>query len=104
MSRWRIGLVGVGRGSSYGMVFAGHPHCEVVACCDIDAQALARFQRELELDDRSCFTDYDEFINTDMDIVFVGTPIPYHADQTIKALESGKHVLSEVTAASSGIC
>lgn len=100
MSTFRIGLVGVGRGSGYGRVFAGDPRCQIVACCDVKAEAVARFQQELELPDSACFTNYDDFISTDFDIVFLGTPIPYHTEQTLKAVEAGKHVLSEVTAAS----
>lgn len=99
MSTFRIGLVGVGRGSGYGRVFAHDPRCEIVACCDANEQALARFQQELGLPDDRCFTSYADFVALDMDIVFVGTPIPFHAEQTIAALETGKHVLSEVTAA-----
>jgi predicted dehydrogenase len=100
MKPWRIGLVGIGRGSGYGRVFAHDARCEIVACCDANSDALARFQTELGLADERCFTDYEDFIAGDLDIVFIGTPIPYHAEQTIKAVEGGKHVLSEVTAAS----
>lgn len=99
MSNWRIGLVGIGRGSGYGRVFAHDPRCEIVACCDANAEALGRFQSELELPDAACFTSYDDFVGADLDIVFVGTPIPYHREQVVKALVAGKHVLSEVTAA-----
>jgi predicted dehydrogenase len=100
MSRLRFGLVGVGRGSGYGKLLADNEDCEVVACCDASSEALGRFQSELALPDSACFTDYDRFVSAvPMDAVFVGTPIPAHADQAVKALESGKHVLSEVTAA-----
>ncbi|OGV63783.1 MAG: hypothetical protein A3K18_35325 [Lentisphaerae bacterium RIFOXYA12_64_32] len=98
--RWRVGLVGVGRGSGYGKLFAEEPRCEVVACCDLSPQALARFQKELHLPDSGCFTDYAKFVQSGLDIVFVGTPMPVHADQTVVALEAGCAVLSEVTAAS----
>jgi len=100
MPAFRIGLVGVGRGSGYGRVFAHDPRCEIVACCDARQKSLARFQEELHLPDEACFTGYDEFIALDMDIVFLGTPIPFHADEAVAALGTGKHVLSEVTAAS----
>ena len=100
MTEFRVGLVGVGRGSGYGRVFSHDPRCEIVACCDAKPDAVARFGEELALPDGRCFTSYDDFIACDMDIVFLGTPIPYHAAQTIAALEAGKHVLSEVTAAS----
>jgi predicted dehydrogenase len=99
MAPWRIGLVGIGRGSGYGRVFAHDPRCEIVACCDANEGALASFQAELGLPDGQCFTDYDSFVGGAMDVVFIGTPIPYHAEQTIAAVEGGKHVLSEVTAA-----
>lgn len=98
MPTFRIGLVGVGRGSGYGRVFAHDPRCEIVACCDANEQALARFQQELGLPDDRCFASYADFVALDMDVVFVGTPIPFHAEQTVAALEGGKHVLSEVTA------
>ena len=100
MPAFSIGLVGVGRGSGYGRVFAHDPRCDIVACCDARQESLARFQEELQLPDEVCFTGYDEFIALDMDIVFLGTPIPLHADEAVAALETGKHVLSEVTAAS----
>ncbi len=100
MPPFRIGLVGVGRGSGYGRVFAHDSRCEIVACCDAKQESLARFQEELHLPDERCFTSYDDFVALDMDIVFLGTPIPFHADEAVAALQSGKHVLSEVTAAS----
>lgn len=97
--RWRVGLVGVGRGSGYGRLFADEPRCEIAAVCDLSPQALERFQKGLDLADSQCFTDYAEFVASGPDIVFVGTPMPVHAEQTIAALEAGCAVLSEVTAA-----
>ena len=98
--RWKFGLVGVGRGSGYGRLVASDPQCEIVGCCDRSQEALARFQEELGLPDGRCFTDYDDFVSSvAMDAVFVGTPIPFHAEQTVTAVEAGINVLSEVTAA-----
>lgn len=99
--RWRVGLVGVGRGSGYGKLFADEPRCEIVSCCDASPQALARFQKELGLPDSRCFADYAAFVGSGLDIVFVGTPMPVHAEQTVAALDAGCAVLSEVTAAGS---
>ena len=86
--RWRVGLVGVGRGSGYGRLFADEPRCEVTAVCDISPEALERFGRQLNLPDSACFADYGDFVETRPDIVFAG-------------MEVGCHVLSEVTAATS---
>ncbi len=97
--RWKVGLVGVGRGRGYGALFAADPRCEVVACCDVWDEALARFQRELDLPDSSCFNDYGQFLSVGMDVALIGSPMPCHAEQSIAAMEAGVNVLSEVAAA-----
>lgn len=102
--KWRMksmpkSRLGRGRAAGYGALFMDHPRTEVAALCDLDREDLERTRRIFGLKSSQCFQDYDDFIKTDLDIVMVGTPIPVHADQSIKALESGKHVLSEVTAA-----
>lgn len=97
MRRLKVGHVG-GR-TGYAHLFNIHPGTELVAICDIDRGALERSRRALGLKSSQCFQNYDDFLKVDMDIVVIGTPIPFHAEQSIKALESGKHVLSEVTAA-----
>ncbi|MBD3183394.1 hypothetical protein GF312_13940 [Candidatus Poribacteria bacterium] len=96
---WKIGLVGAGRGSSYGNITYRHARFDVVALCDANENTLARYQKELELSDSQCFTDYEKFINSgSMDAVIICTPILYHAEQAVMALESGINVMSEVTA------
>lgn len=99
MKKFKVGMVGVGRATSYGQIFANHPDTEVVALCDMNQESLEQNGKDFELADNCLFEKYDDFINADVDIVVLGTPIPFHAEQTIKALESGKHVLCEVTAA-----
>jgi len=103
MKKLKVGLVGFrggrGRGGGYGELFNSHPRTEVAAICDINQNCLEEGAKYLGLKDSNCFQSYDDFVNSDIDIVFIGTPIPFHASQSIKALESGKHVLCEVTAA-----
>lgn len=50
------------------------------------------------LKDSQLFNNYDDFISADFDIVVIGSPIPNHAEQVVKAMKNKKHVLSEVTA------
>ncbi len=98
MGKLRVGHVG-GR-LVYAHLFKSHPKTEVVALCDINPEALKRSRQTIGLSRSQCFRDYDEFLRkTDLDIVFIGTPIPFHAEQAVKAMEHGRHVLSEVTAA-----
>ena len=98
MKKYKVGMVGVGRGTSYGRVFTGHPDTEVVALCDMNGEALEKNGKDFGLADNCLFEKYEDFINADLDIVVLGTPIPFHAEQTIMAMEANKHVLCEVTA------
>lgn len=46
--------------------------------------------------DVKIYTDYDKFLeNKDIDIVDICSPHPFHADQTVKAAEAGKHLIIE---------
>lgn len=100
MKKYKVAMVGVGRATAYGRIFTNHPDAEVTALCDMNADILAQNGRDFELADSCLFEHYDDLLASDADIVVLGTPIPFHAEQTIKALKAGKHVLCEVTAAS----
>ena len=41
------------------------------------------------------YTDYELFLESDLDAVYIATPTYAHCPQTLKALEHGKHVLCE---------
>lgn len=101
MKKLKVGLVGIGRGTAYGHIFSNHERTEVVALCDRDEEKLAQSAADFALSDQQIFTNYEDFLNADIDIVVLGTPIPFHADEVCKALAMNKHVLSEVTAADS---
>jgi len=98
MKKYKVGMVGVGRGTAYGHIFTHHPDTEVVALCDFNEESLEQNGKEFGIDDKHLFLNYEDMLNDDIDIVVLGTPIPFHADQTVKGLASGKHILCEVTA------
>ena len=95
----KVGVVGLRRGVSFLRMFALHKETQVVAACDIDEERAASVKEQMGIE--AAYADYDEFLNHDMDIVVVATPMPFHVSQSIAALESGKHVLSEVIVANS---
>ncbi|MCM8768323.1 MAG: Gfo/Idh/MocA family oxidoreductase [Candidatus Omnitrophica bacterium] len=99
MKKWKVGIVGLSRGRGFLNVFSAHPEVEVTALCDIDANKLTEVGDAFQLADPARFTRFDDFLNADTDIVLVATPIPCHAEQSIKSLEAGKHVLCEQTVA-----
>ncbi|NLB56376.1 MAG: Gfo/Idh/MocA family oxidoreductase [Lentisphaerae bacterium] len=99
MKKWKVGIVGLRRGMGFVNVFGAHPDVEVSALCDLDEKKLTDLGSAFNLDDSSLFTDFDDFVNADMDIVMIATPIRCHTEQTIKSLQAGKHVLCEQTVA-----
>lgn len=99
MAKLRVGLVGVGRGTAYGHVLMNHKDAEVVALCDTNEQKLNENAAGFNLTDKQCYTDYTAFLDSGLDMVVLGTPIPYHEAQVCSALERDINVLCEVTAA-----
>ncbi|MFC1671626.1 Gfo/Idh/MocA family protein [Planctomycetota bacterium] len=89
MKNLRIGVAGLGRGKLFIKHFEQIPGCEVVAVCDSIEAALEPFRNF------SAHTEYDEFLKEHLDIIAVITPGPVHAEQSVKAMESGAHVLCE---------
>ena len=97
---WKVALVGARRGSSYGNLTHADPRFEISAICDVNQDSLAAYQRAIGLPDARCFTDYGRLLGAGgFDAVIVCTPIPFHADQSVEAMDAGFHVMSEVTAA-----
>lgn len=99
MKEFRVGIVGLSRGRGFVTTFSAHPRVTVTALCDVDDEKLAELGTAFELKDEALFTNFDDFISQDFDVVVIATPIPFHTEQTVKALESGKHVLCEQTVA-----
>jgi predicted dehydrogenase len=97
----KVGLVGVRRGSSLVRPFQLYPESGIHALCDTKEESLRDAAAAFGVPPERCYTSFDAMLASGIDIAVVGTPIPFHAEQSIKALEAGVHVLSEVTAANS---
>jgi predicted dehydrogenase len=91
--------VGLSRGRGLVHALGTHPDVEIVALCDVNEETLAVQAENFGIPETGLFTQYHEFVNAPMDIVVVATPIEYHAEQCIEAMETGKHILCEQTAA-----
>ncbi len=91
----RFGVIGLRRGRSFVRICDVVGGATVTALYDIDAPRVAQAAAELGV---RAFTDYNAFLNADIDAVIIASPLPYHARQAVAALAAGKHVLSEVTA------
>jgi predicted dehydrogenase len=99
LEKLNVGIVGVaGRGASLCGALEDHPQARIHAVCDIRSDALLEAARRLGASE--AYTDYDEMLDhSDLDAIFIGTPMHIHASQAIAALDRHIHVLCEVTAA-----
>ena len=96
MKTIRIGVMGVGRGRSMIHYTQTTPKARLVAICDFWPQGLHQAQRDINDASIRFYSDFDAFIQHDMDAVVLANYATQHAPFAIKALKAGKHVYSEV--------
>ncbi|MCX7278458.1 MAG: Gfo/Idh/MocA family oxidoreductase [Burkholderiales bacterium] len=92
----RIGIAGLGRlGQRHAEALAFRTrHCNLVAACSPVASERAFAGEQLGIE--RLYGDFDAFIaDPEIDAVVLVTPTSLHANQTIAALEAGKHVFVE---------
>lgn len=87
----KIGILGCGRIATR---HAGHVSrlAKLSAVCDIKEERAAQIGSEYGV---PFFTDIEEFLSQDMDVVAICTPNGLHAAHSIQALNAGFHVLCE---------
>lgn len=111
METVRFGIIGAGnpgvgssRGNSYARLCRALTGATVAAVFDVAREnaerACAQIGAESGVEPRA-FDALEPFLDSGLDAVVVASPLVYHAEQSIAALERGIHVLSEVTAAHS---
>lgn len=88
----RVGVVGVGRGQSFAQGANEVVGMQLVALCDRWKERLEQVGRCYGV---ATYTDYDRFLEHDMEAVILANYFHQHAPFAIKALEAGKHVMSE---------
>src|SRR5512140_1244849 len=88
----KVGVIGVGRGADFARNAAAQIGMELVALCDTWESKLAQAGREYNV---ATYTDYDRFLEHEMDAVILANYFHQHAPFAIRALRAGKHVMSE---------
>ena len=91
----RVGIIGLGRGQGFaaGAKYAG---MELVALCDFWKEKLNKVGKKHPK--IALYTDYDRFLEHDMDAVILANYFHQHAPFAVKALDAGLHVMSETSA------
>ena len=90
----RVGVIGVGRGSSFASGATDLVGMKLVALCDIWKEKLDEAGKKYGV---ATYTDYDKFLEHDMDAVVLANYFHEHAPFAVKALAAGKHVMSETS-------
>jgi len=91
----KVGIAGV-RGLSAVRGFSCIEDVSVEAFCDINEQLLIAKAKEHNIS--KTYRVFDDMLAADIDAVVIATPMQCHVEQALKAMNAGKHVLSEVTA------
>ena len=93
MNKVRLAIVGCGTISQLNAPgYLEHDQCEVAALCDPARERAEQRAAQWGITPR-IYTSYDQLLDDpDIDAVELLTPTPLHAEQSIAALEAGKHV------------
>jgi predicted dehydrogenase len=95
-----IAIVGLGFGAEFIPIYQQHPAANMYAICQRTETKLNAIGDAFGIEVR--YTDYDELLkDPNIDAVHINSPIPNHAEQTLKALYAGKHVACTVPMATS---
>ena len=93
--KFRIGVVGAGRGRSMMDFCERFGTAELVAICDNYPPILERARRKYG-DGIAYYDNFEDFLRHDMDAVVLANFANAHAPLAIRCMEAGKAVLSEV--------
>ena len=100
MKKINVALVGLGFGGCFLPIYADHPNVGVTSYFDAKPETMARFKEMYP--NLKTHNSFEEILaDPEVDAVHLVTPIPYHADQTVKVLDSGKHCACTVPMATS---
>ena len=90
----KIGMIGTNFISDkFALAALQVPEAELYAVCSRRQETGTAFAEKYNIP--NVFTDYQEFLNSDLDAVYIATPNALHCEQTLQALEHKKHVLCE---------
>ncbi|WP_028547030.1 Gfo/Idh/MocA family protein [Paenibacillus taiwanensis] len=95
---YRIAIIGCGgiANGKHMPSLAKQSNAEMVAFCDVVEERAVEAKAKYGKEDAKVYTDYKEVLaDKSIDIIHVCTPNDSHAEITIAALESDKHVMCE---------
>ena len=100
MKKINVAVLGLGFGSSFLPIYTKHPNVGTVGAFDTDKKVLDKFKADYP--EIKTYESFEDILSDEsIDAVHILTPIPLHAEQTVRVLESGKHCACTVPMATS---
>ncbi len=95
MKKLNIAIVGLGFGAEFIPIYQRHPNTNMYAICQRRREKLDAIGDAFSIEKR--YTDFEELLkDPNVDVVHINSPIHLHAEQSLKALQAGKHVACTV--------
>ena len=90
----RVGVVGIGYwGPNLVRNLYESRRAKVVFCCDLKEENLTKIKKRYP--EIETTTDYTKLLKSDLDAIFIATPVSAHYPLARAALEHGKHIFVE---------
>ena len=99
MKKINVALVGLRFGGAFVDIYKSHPHVGEIRVFDTDTAKMNEFAKALGVKTLDSFEAM--LADPTIDAVHLVTPIPLHAEQTVRVLEAGKHCACTVPMATS---
>lgn len=101
----KFGIVGLNRGL-IAKCLIKRSDVKLTAICDIREDKLIAAEKQITDEIKRCkkrysvalFSDFDEMLKSDVDAILIATDADKHTPLVIKAMDAGKHVISEIPA------
>ncbi|MEA5402411.1 Gfo/Idh/MocA family oxidoreductase [Arcicella sp. DC2W] len=95
-----IAIVGLGFGAEFIPIYQRHPNTNMYAICQRTEEKLNAIGDAFGIEKR--YTSFEDLLaDPAVDVVHINSPIHNHAEQSLKALNAGKHVACTVPMATS---
>jgi len=92
--RLRLAIAGLGTAGCMMLpAVHKHPHLQLTAAADVDADPIEHFQRDFQVEIHRHIADLCRSPN--VDAIYIATPTHLHTEHALMALELGKHVVLE---------
>ena len=96
----KVGVFGARRGATMVSVMLQHPEAELSAICDYSKKSMQHCAELIKKHNARVvlYSDFDKFLEHDLDAIVLANFANEHAPYAVRALNSGRHVTSEVIA------